>query len=198
VEIHKKDVTGCSLHSTGDFWVTGSLDQTWAFHDIETSTTTTQIEVGGECSCISFHPDGLILGTGVQDTVKIWDLKSLKNVANFSGHSGEVVDISFSENGYYLASAAGNTVKLWDLRKLKDFHSIELPERNQVKALEWDYSGTYLAVAADDIRVYTGKALNHIASFTKHTKAVTDVKWGSSAKLLASTSMDKSLKIWGK
>jgi len=96
-----------------------------------------------------------------------------------------------------LATAAQNTVKLWDLRKLKNFHSLDLPEGVQINAVSWDYTGTYLAVAADDIRVFSGKALNHIATYNKHTKAVTDVKWGSSAKFLASTSMDRSLKFWG-
>jgi len=193
---HTNEVTGCTLHATGDYWVTASLDSTWAFHDIETSNTLIQVNAGSGCSCVSFHPDGLILGTGTANSdVKIWDIKSQKNVATFEGHTGKVTSLSFSENGYYLATSAGNVVKLWDLRKLKNF--FDLPEVGNVNAVEWDYSGTYLAVAADDIRIFTGKALSHIATFSKHSKTVTDVKWGSSAKFLASTSMDRSLKFWG-
>jgi hypothetical protein len=41
---HTKDVVGCSLHATGDFLVTGSLDQTWALHDIHTATTLVQVD----------------------------------------------------------------------------------------------------------------------------------------------------------
>jgi pre-mRNA-processing factor 19 len=198
VTAHENEVVGCTLHATGDYWVTGSLDGTWAFHDLETSNSLVRVNAGSGISCVNFHPDGLILGAGtVNSDIKIWDTKSLKNVATFEGHIGKVVDLSFSENGYYLATAAQNTVKLWDLRKLKNFHSLDLPEGVQINAVSWDYSGTYLAVAADDIRVFSGKALNHIATYNKHTKAVTDVKWGSSAKFLASTSMDRSLKFWG-
>lgn len=41
-----------------------------------------------------FHPDGLILATGSEDNlIRVWDLKSLKNVATFRGHKGAITDL---------------------------------------------------------------------------------------------------------
>jgi len=47
----------------------------------------------------SFHPDGLLLGTGdANGVVRVWDVKSQQVIASFEGHSGPV-KFSFSENG---------------------------------------------------------------------------------------------------
>jgi len=196
IHSHKDDVVACTLHATGDYWVTASMDNTWALHDISSLTTLVQISSESGYQCSSFHPDGLLLGTGSVDSqVKIWDIKNLKNVATFEGHKGKV-DLSFSENGYYLATAAEDSIKLWDLRKLKNFHTFNLPENVQVTSISWDFSGSYLAVAGTDIRIFVGKTLNHVTNLTAHTDLVTDIKWGNDAKFLVSTSMDRSVKFW--
>jgi len=200
VTTHNGEVTGCTLQATGDYWLTSSLDGSWAFHDIPNGRTLTQVSADVGLSCTSFHPDGLILATGgVDSRVKVWDIKSQKNVATFEGHRGKVVDLSFSENGYYLATAAeDNTVKLWDLRKLKNFQTVTLPEDYNLSAVDFDYSGTYLAVAGNDIRVYVGKTLSGVHTYTEHTSTVTDVKWGRDAHSFVSSSLDRSIKVWGK
>lgn len=197
---HQNDVSAASLHPTGDYWVSASLDKSWAVHDLQGESTLARIDTTSGLVSINFHPDGLILGTGnVDSTVRIWDIKTQKNVATFEGHKGKAVSLSFSENGYYLATAAeDNTVKLWDLRKLKNIHTISLPEDYGVNAIDWDYSGTYLAVAGADVRVYIGKTVTQVAQYTKHTQPVTDVKFGKDAQFLASTSLDRHIRVWSK
>lgn len=153
---HSGPVTGLSLHPTGDYVLSTSSDKHWAFSDIRTGRLITKVmdtaEVG--LTTAQFHPDGLIFGTGTDDSqVKIWDLKEQSNVANFPGHTGPISAISFSENGYYLATAADDScVKLWDLRKLKNFKTIQLDDGYEVKDLCFDQSGTYLAIAGTDVR----------------------------------------------
>jgi len=198
VKVHSANVTGISLQATGGFFATASEDRTWGFHDLNSGNTLAQIQGETAFQSLRFHPDGMILGTGSSEgVVQIWDIKSQKNVASFEGHKGKVVDISFSENGYYLATAAeDNTVRLWDLRKTKNFQTITLDAGYGLNAIDWDWSGTYLAVSGADIRVYVGKTANHIATFSKHSAPVTDVKWGQDAQYLVSVSMDRSIKLW--
>jgi pre-mRNA-processing factor 19 len=201
VKVHTEDVTAISLHATGDYLATASLDRSWGFHDINTGACllkVTRPRDDAGLSAIAFHPDGLILGTGTTDSmVRIWDVKLQDNVASFEGHTGRIVDIAFSENGFYLATAAEDSIKLWDLRKLANFFTI--PLEGTVSAINFDYSGNYLAVAGNQINIFqSGKAFTQIQSYTEHPALVTDVKFGRNASYFASCSMDRSLKIWKK
>jgi len=202
VNVHHGEVVGCTLHATGDYWVTASADGTWAFHSIETAKTLLQVVEPDQSplTCSMLHPDGVILATGTDaNLIRIWDLKSKKNMATFQGHKGAITDLRFSENGYYLAtSAMDNQVKLWDLRKLKSFHSFDLPEDYALTSIDFDHSGTYLAAAGDsELRIFTiGKTFELGATISGHSGIVTDVKWGRDSKFLATTSLDRNLKFW--
>lgn len=198
---HDGPVTGLSLHPTGDYVLSTSTDQHWAFSDIRTGTLLTKVSdfSGVSLTTAQFHPDGLIFGTGTENSqVKIWDLKEQSNVANFPGHVGPVTSISFSENGYYLATAAEDAcVKLWDLRKLKNFKTIQLEEGYAIKELCFDQSGTYLAIAGTDVRVYLCRQWQELKVFNDHTASATGVRFGKNAQYIASTSMDRTLKLYG-
>ena len=102
-QAHSDAVTGISLHPTGDYLLSSSLDENWAFSDLRSGQVIskgTDSGGGAGLTCSQFHPDGLIFGTGTADSViKIWDLKESSNVANFPGHTGPVIAIAFSENG---------------------------------------------------------------------------------------------------
>jgi len=212
LKIHDSTITGISLHPLGDYLLSCSTDEHWAFSDIRTGKMLIKVSSAASSSsdgdnmtgstvpltCAKFHPDGLIFGTGTADSVvKIWDLKTKSNLANFPGHTGPITCLSFSENGYYLATAAEDSViKLWDLRKLKNFKTIEFDEKVEIRDLVFDFSGSYLACAGTDVRVYQTKQWDLLKTFTDHTGIVTGVRFGANAKTLVTCSMDKSLKIF--
>ncbi|XP_074640509.1 pre-mRNA-processing factor 19-like [Tubulanus polymorphus] len=202
IRAHEGPVTGISLHATGDFLLSSSMDRHWAFSDIRVGRVLTKVAdpiSQSALTCAQFHPDGLIFGTGTEDSViKIWDLKERTNVADFPGHSGAISSIAFSENGYYLATAADDSVvKLWDLRKLRNFKTIAMDDRYEVKSLAFDQSGTYLAVAGTDVRVYLCKQWNVLSVFNDHTATATGIRFGDNSTFIASSSMDRSVKFFG-
>ncbi|KAK1260514.1 U-box domain-containing protein 72 [Acorus gramineus] len=205
---HTAEVQAVSIHATNNYFVTASLDNTWCFYDLASGLCLTQVGEASEeegYTAAAFHPDGLILGTGTsQAQVRIWDVKTQANVANFDGHVGPVTSMSFSENGYFLATAAHDGVKLWDLRKLRNFRTFTPYDSNtSTNSVEFDFSGNYLAVAGSDIRIYQTANVksewNSIITFPdlSGTGKVTDVKFGPDAKYLAVASMERNLRILG-
>ncbi|XP_059653023.1 pre-mRNA-processing factor 19-like [Cornus florida] len=205
---HTAEVQAVTIHATNNYFVTASLDSTWCFYDISSGLCITQVpDASGSDGYTSaaFHPDGLILGTGTSGAlVKIWDVKSQANVARFDGHVGAVTAISFSENGYFLATAAHDGVKLWDLRKLRNFRTFTpYDEDTPTQSVEFDHSGSYLAIAGSDIRVYqvanVKSEWNCIKTFPdlSGTGRATCIKFGPDAKYIAVGSMDRNLRIFG-
>ncbi|KAF7837423.1 Pre-mRNA-processing factor 19 [Senna tora] len=206
---HTAEVQAVTVHATNNYFVTASLDNTWCFYDFSSGTCLTQVSDSAGSSegytSAAFHPDGLILGTGTAEAlVKIWDVKSQANVARFDGHVGAVTAISFSENGYFLATAAHDGVKLWDLRKLKNFRNFSLYDQDTpTNSVEFDHSGSYLAIAGSDIRIFqvanVKSEWNCIKTFPdlSGTGKATCVKFGPDAKYIAVGSMDRNLRIFG-
>ncbi|KAL3686766.1 hypothetical protein R1sor_013075 [Riccia sorocarpa] len=205
---HTAEVRAVTLHATHNYFVTASLDKTWGFYDLSTGLCLTQVSeptVQDGFTSAAFHPDGLILGTGTAESlVRIWDVKTQANVAKFEGHTGPVTDISFSENGYFLATAATDGVKLWDLRKLKNFRSFTpYDSGTPTNTVEFDYSGSYLAVGGSDIRVYQVASVkqewNTIKVFpdVSGTGKITSVRFGPDASYLAVATMDRQLRVLG-
>ncbi|KAL6532448.1 E3 ubiquitin-protein ligase prp19 [Orobanche gracilis] len=207
---HTAEVQAVTVHATNNYFVTASLDNTWCFYELASGLCLAQVEdTAGSpegYTSAAFHPDGLILGTGTSGAVvKIWDVKSQARVAKFDGHVGAVTAISFSENGYFLATAAQDGVKLWDLRKLSNFRTFApYDENTPTQSVEFDHSGSYLALGGSDIRVYQVAGVksdwNCIKTFPdlSGTGKATCVKFGPDAKYIAVGSMDRNLRIFGK
>jgi len=184
--------------------LTVSLDGSWRFYD-------TGKERGEEVVCIStgdselhsgqLHPDGLIFATGSgSGELKLWDIREQKVVSAIQEHVGILKCLNFSENGYMLASGgADGEIKLWDLRKMKCVKSTQATEGTVgVSAITIDYSGLYLAAAAGyTVDVLAVKEWNAINTFKEHSKLVTGLAWGPDASFLATSSMDRSVKILG-
>ncbi len=65
---------------------------------------------------MAFSPDGQRLASGsVDQTVKIWDSATGKELFALKGHAGPVRSVAFSPDGQRLASGSWDqTVKIWD------------------------------------------------------------------------------------
>ncbi|KAH9602067.1 hypothetical protein KSS87_007005 [Heliosperma pusillum] len=205
---HTAEVQAVTVHATNKYFVSASLDNSWCFYDLASGRCFSQVTDSSSSegyTSAAFHPDGLILGTGTTDAiVKIWDVKSQVNVAKFDGHVGPVTAMSFSENGYFLATAAHDGVKLWDLRKLKNFRSFSSPDPDtSTNSVDFDHSGSYLAVASSDIRVYQVSSVKSEWNCLKTlpdlsgTGKATSAKFGRDARYIAVGSLDRNLRIFG-
>ncbi|CEM20859.1 unnamed protein product [Vitrella brassicaformis CCMP3155] len=198
---HKAEVTGLSLHPLRDYFVTCGKDGVWAFHDLRAGRCLKSFEdLNTTLSCLTFHPDGVIMaGGGINGVVSIYGMQQMDVIATLEGESC-VTSIAISENGYFLAtSAQSGEVKLWDLRKASCFQTIPAEEGRPVNRVMFDHSGQYLAAAGSRLAVHhfeSKTSLAPVTTFEDHTADVTDVRFGPDASFLVSTSIDRTVRVW--
>lgn len=199
---HSDVVTSTTIHPLGDYFVASSLDKSWSFNDIATGRCIQKVDCGEQgYNQMSFHPDGLILaGCGTDSIVTIWDIKAQTKAAELQGHTGEATCLSFSQNGYYLASGGKDgVVKLWDLRKPVCFSTLQPEDNRAISSVKFDKSGQYVAFTNSVVNIYNFKGRTNVEEtvlLTEHAGPVTGCAWGKDAKFLATTSMDKQLKLF--
>lgn len=200
---HFGEVVGASVHPSRHYFVTASQDKTWCFYDVQTGSCLQQVKQEGTAesyTCVQFHPDGLIVGTGTEEKiVRIWELRSMKNVASVQGHAGPVRALAFSENGFTLATAATDGVKIWDLRKLKQLKELQPYESAPCNAVTWDASGYYLAVGGADVSIYNSKqdwsVVKQFSDMPK--KGVHSILTGKDCRRVYVGAADHNLRVYG-
>ena len=169
---------------------------------------------------MAFDPSGqLILSSGSDNLIRIYELESGQLIKTLEGHSMVVLSLAFSPNGKLLASGSDDkTVKIWDtsnwhlLHTLKGeneaIHSAVFIDNNKVFAggtdkkllgefLEYhfDYQGSAKRVVATLWDIQNEEVLQTITQHENDLGIRCDVS--SNGKWLVTPSSDRTVKIWG-
>jgi WD40 repeat protein len=93
---------------------------------------------------VAFSADGAKLVSGsVDQTVKVWDVKTGKVLATLKGHNHSVRNVAFSPSGKQVASTAHDgSVRIWDVASGKSLK--ELPVKNQGDSVVFSADGKNL------------------------------------------------------
>ena len=153
---------------------------------------------GGVMSVV-FSPDGQRLASGSWDqTVKLWDSSTGKELFALNGHAAPVLSVAFSPNGQRLASASRDqTVKIWDSATGKEMFVLK-GHAGWVWSVAFSPDGHRLASGSDDktVKIWDSSTGKELFALKGHAGVVTSVAFSPDGQRLASAGYDQTVKIW--
>ena len=113
-------ITSIAFSPDGHTFASGSGRLTVRVWDIRTREVLHTLTAQGSSISVwalSFSPDGEILATGGDDTIRLWDVRTGALLWKFEGHIRGVWSVEFAADGNTLASSStSGMVLLWDFR----------------------------------------------------------------------------------
>ena len=150
-------------------------------------------------TCVAFSPDGRTLASASWDqTVKLWDVASGRELKTLSGHAGKVTSVAFSPDGKALASGgADKTIKLWDLASGAGPRTLA-GHADEVSSLAFSPDGKTLASGGHDdtVKLWDLAGGGETRTLTEQTGQINAVAFSPDGKILASASFNTTIKLW--
>jgi WD40 repeat protein len=153
---------------------------------------------GAVCG-VAFSPDGQRLASASGDqTVKIRDSATGRELFALKGHAGWVNSVAFSPDGQRLASASNDqTVRIWDSATGKELFALK-GHAGVVVGVAFSPDGQRLASASHDqtVKIWDSATGKELFAFKGHAGMVLSVAFSPDGQRLASASEDQTVKIW--
>ncbi|MCG9129960.1 WD40 repeat domain-containing protein [Candidatus Poribacteria bacterium] len=162
----------------------------------------------GQINVLAFSPDGKTIASGgfANKIIQLWDLATGKKIRNFllSRESDSTHGLAFSEDGGILIIIQESGVmKHWDINTNEIKFNANMGKRYE--AITYSKQLKMFATGLENGRIHfydasTGKSkgivIGHSSLFNKDDKDIWSLGFSKDGTLLASGSMDKTVRLW--
>ncbi len=205
----KKALSGCS----------DGIVRLW---DLDTGKELLALEAqkDGYAWTVAFTPDGKQAVTGggnafqpsprKEGSLRLWDLKTGKEVRQFQGHTKDIRRVAISLDGKQLLSGSfDGTMRLWDIQTGKEIRCFEGPGHfvesvgftSDGKKAICSYGPKTIETRFDEdprcsLRLWELSTGEELYQFKGHTAPVLSLAISANGRFLVSGSGDKTMRLW--
>jgi WD40 repeat protein len=150
---------------------------------------------------VSFSPTDKIIASGGWDSaVKLWDVKTGKEIRTLSGHREGygVNSVNFSHDGKMVASGSDDaTIKLWDVETGKEIRTLS-GHNGFILSVDFSPNSKILVSGSWDgtIKLWDVETGKEIRTLSGHQHGINSVSFSHDGEMIASGSNDRNVKLW--
>jgi WD40 repeat protein/serine/threonine protein kinase len=194
-------VTGHFVHNTAHVWDVKTGTELLTLKEEAGRRVLTSAFSGhtGQILSAAFSPDGTQLVTGSADnTARLWDIKTKRQLHVFKEHTGFVHSVAFSSDGTRVVTGSqDNTARVWNSMTGEHLLLIKGHE-DFIRAVAFSPDGTRIVTGSQDktARVWDATTGAQVAVLNGHTSAVKAVAFSSDSVWVATSSYDGTARVW--
>jgi WD40 repeat protein len=149
---------------------------------------------------VAFSPDGKqIASVGDDNTVRLWDVESGKEVAAGRGHTAPVVSVAYSPDGKYVVTGGTDgTVRLWGATTGKEVRTIRA-HSGQVRGVAVSADGRLIASASSGeggVKIWDAKDDPSCQTIWANGGPLLSVAFNPDGRRLAAVGVNGCLKMY--
>ncbi len=213
---HTTDVTAVVFSPDERLVLSADLDGVIILWDAATGEAIRRFEGHGNAvMALAFSPDGAqaISGSGdpasripgEDNTVRLWEVATGREIRRFEGHQDVIWDVAFSPDGSLIASASGNSVqvsgdnsvRLWDAATGEQVRLL-LGHTDIANSVSFSPDGKLLLTSSDDatMRLWSVQTGAELRRLEGHTSFISTSLYGPDGRFVISGSEDRTIRLW--
>jgi len=182
--------------------VTGGEDKKVNLWTIGTQSRTLSLaghQTAVESVCFDTNEEVVAAGA-VSGSIKMFDLEQAKVTKSLPGHKSNVTCLDFSSSFGLLSGSMDTNIKLWDIR-CKDASMTCKGHSSGVRHVKFSPDGKWVASGSDkgEVKIHdltTGRVVQEFGGPGTHTNSITGLEFHPQEYLMATSSADKTVKVW--